>query len=171
MLAMAEATAAAREPQSVPLNPNEDIPGLLKASNPVPSQSQVDVQIANKTILELQAKLAKMEKAIDNMMSPTGTIVHSPGVRHSSIYDAVGVEIRDFQTSVAVAKQRGERVMETTQAVIDYFNPMGLGTAKHFIYMGVMVFPSGTSTAELNEMRTSMAFKLHGTKEAIMVGL
>jgi len=85
--------------------------------------------------------------------------------------DPFSEDIRDFQSAVAIAKQTGETEIETSQRIIDFFNPIGLGGAKHFIYQGIIVYPQGESEAIKAEMNESIAKKLHGAKEGVFVGL
>ncbi len=85
--------------------------------------------------------------------------------------DPFSEEIRNFQATIAIAKQTGEKEIETSQEIIDFFNPTGLGGAKHFIFQGVIVYPIGESEQIKAAMNESIAKKLHGAKEGVLVGL
>lgn len=95
----------------------------------------------------------------------------APFVRRSENLDPLAADIRDFTAAVAVAKHKGEENIETSEEVIAFFNPNGLGGAKHFIYNGIMVCPYGQTEQIRKEMNEALSAKLHGAKEGILVGL
>lgn len=84
--------------------------------------------------------------------------------------DPTGELLRAFQTKIAQAQHHamvtggtmdGAEV-EADMAIIDYFNPNGLGEGKYFIYQGVKVFPQGEMEKIKAEENKSLVNKLHG---------
>lgn len=60
---------------------------------------------------------------------------------------------RRFEALVSLAIVRREEIVETTDEVINFFNPAGLGGASYFIYKGIKVCREGltdTLSKELN---------------------
>lgn len=106
-----------------------------------------------------------------------------PGISETSIenlkttttLDPFGADLRDFQTTVAIAqhnrRSHDERIeIEAAQKIIDHFNPNGVGPAGFFIFHGVYVYPEGR-TAEIKAQGSEQIGKrLHGIKEGDVVG-
>lgn len=55
--------------------------------------------------------------------------------------------------------------METSDEVIKYYNPAGLGGAKYFIFEGIKVFPLGLRDEIKGAEEEQMGRRLHGSKE------
>jgi len=70
----------------------------------------------------------------------------------------------------ALASGMGTGEIETSQAVIDYYNPNGTGPSGYFFYKGIAVYPHGKTEEIKLANREQIGKRLHGVKEGEVVG-
>lgn len=74
---------------------------------------------------------------------------------------------------IALAKRQlkdgtGDGWIETTEDLIKYFNPNGLGGAQYYIHDGIMICKYGDKEKCINNMELSAHERLHGTLDGII---
>lgn len=91
-------------------------------------------------------------------------------------------KFRSFLTKIELARSSGEEWVETTQEVIDHFNPQGLSQVKptkahhnpqrnvqYFIFKGIKVCLEGKST-QLSQEINEPSYKRLGMNEGTVEG-
>lgn len=127
------------------LNSFKNAPAPQAAQKKTTTESSLDL------LQEAQAVTPKVE---------TGTKLEDLNGRRETL--------ADFETKISVALMGDEREVETSEEVIKYLNPRGLGIGKYFIYKGVKVYPQGTRDAIQAEESVQISQRLHGAADMVL---
>jgi hypothetical protein len=74
--------------------------------------------------------------------------------------------LTEFQHKVDQAKMNGDKWVETSPAIIKYFNRNGLGKSKYFDYQGLRICEYGKSEELQEDLDTQLGNLLYGKDEA-----
>lgn len=74
--------------------------------------------------------------------------------------------LTEFQNKIDQATLNGDEWVETTPAIIKYFNRNGLGRSEYFIYKGIKVCVNGQSERIQNNMNKQLGQVIYGDQEA-----
>jgi hypothetical protein len=87
----------------------------------------------------------------------------SPSLSKKLVPDQTSTEekVSNFLQKIAIAQAEGNPYIETSEDIIQKFNPMGLNGAKYFIYHGVKVFPNGQAEKILEEEQIPIEQRIH----------
>ena len=74
--------------------------------------------------------------------------------------------IHRFYEKIHEAKMARQEWIETSEEIIDHYNPDGIGQAGFFIFQGIKCAPFGKKDALVAEMSKSLGQINHGDQEA-----
>ena len=93
----------------------------------------------------------------------------------SKVLTPFSEELTSFETSIArelhlVSLGQSDGTIETSEDVIKYYNPNGLGKSQYFFYKNIKVYPVGKRD-EIDEMENEqMGRRLFGKSEGFVEG-
>jgi len=83
--------------------------------------------------------------------------------------DKMQETLTEFEHRVAQAQLNGERHIEASREIIDYFNKNHRVSCDNFSYRGLRVFETGKTQEILDREEYPMNKRLHGDQEATLV--
>ena len=82
----------------------------------------------------------------------------------------LGQELNKFETQIAFAVRDKSEWVETHPEIVSYFNRVGLGAQKYFLYKGIKVTEYGKADALQEELDLPIYQRLHGGGEGLIEG-
>ena len=140
-----------KDPIQTILDTKDGILNSFKGAQASPAAQKKTTESALDLLQEAQSAAPKVE---------TGTKLEDLNGRRETL--------ADFETKISVALMGDEREVETTEEVIKYLNPRGLGIGKYFIYKGVKVYPQGSKDSIVAEESVQISQRLHGAADMVL---
>ena len=111
-----------------------------------------------------------LKQAIQGTTPPVEELHEDNDVYVEPKVDDIHETVSQFEQRVASALAMGEEILETTQGVINLYNPRGLGANPWFHFRGIMVCKYGDKDKVYETLTMQHGVKTYGKSEGVVEG-